>query len=121
MTARFLDHQVLCYASKKFPGVSKHVMKLLSMDLQDSLQPAIRIKGADYNGSDLILSANLTEDRMALMATTPLERTPLAMGDHPVHVSLNGQQFADLPSLDPTVSELTHSNLSMLAWPLLVT
>ena len=58
------------------------------------------------NGSDLTLAANLTADRMALMAATPLERTPLATGNHQIHVSLNGQQFADFQTLQPSVRDL---------------
>lgn len=68
------------------------------------MQPAIRIKGGDLNGSDLILSAILASDRMGLLASTPLERAPLATGNHQVHVSLNGQQFADQASIKSTVS-----------------
>ena len=59
--------------------------------------PMLRIVGADANGSDLLLPANLTWDRRALLAETPLEKSPLVAGDHQIHISLNGQQYAALP------------------------
>ena len=46
------------------------------------------------NGTDLALPANLTSDRRALLATTPLYGEPLLAGNHSVLVSLNGQQLS---------------------------
>ena len=72
----------------------------------------IRIVGADLNGSDLILPANLTLDRRALMTETPIERTPLSAGDHQIHVSLNGQQYADHALPDAAVRPYTLRTLN---------
>lgn len=70
---------------------------------QVGLWPMVRISGADLNGSDLLLPANLTSDRQGLTVETPLERSPLNPGDHRVHISLNGQQFTKTMLLDSTV------------------
>lgn len=55
------------------------------------LRPTLRIQGASEDGGDLLLPANLTEDRRALMAVTPRSSGPLTAGSHLLHVSLNGQ------------------------------
>ena len=60
---------------------------------QAGFTPEIRLIGANGNGTDLILPAQLTPDRRALAAVTPLEKSPLQAGSHLIHVSLNGQQF----------------------------
>ena len=69
--------------------------------LQDGFTPEIRLIGANSNGTDLILPAQLTPDRRALAAVTPLEKSPLEAGSHLIHVSLNGQQFPSNQSDSP--------------------
>ena len=54
----------------------------------------VRLAGAGEAGGDLLLAANLTADRRALLAVTPARTAPLRAGLFPVAVSLNGQQFA---------------------------
>ncbi len=66
---------------------------------EEMLRPALRIQGASEDGGDLLLQANLTEDRRAIMATTPSSTGPLTAGSHLLHVSLNGQ-FAGLNTSD---------------------
>ena len=61
--------------------------------MQAGFTPEIRLIGANSNGTDLIFPAQLTPDRRALAAVTPLEKSPLEAGSHLIHVSLNGQQF----------------------------
>ena len=61
--------------------------------MQDMLKPVIRLTGGEANGTDLVLPATLTEDRRALLASTPVEKSPYAAGSHQIHISLNGQQF----------------------------
>ena len=58
------------------------------------LAPVVRLAGAGEAGGDLLLAANLTADRRALLAVTPARTGPLRAGLFPVAVSLNGQQFA---------------------------
>lgn len=60
----------------------------------DDFTPVIFLEGVLDNGTDLALPANLTSDRRALLATTPLYGQPLAPGNHSVLVSLNGQQLS---------------------------
>ena len=60
----------------------------------DDFTPVIYLEGVLYDGTDLALPANLTADRRALLATTPLDEQPLMAGNHSVHVSLNGQQLS---------------------------
>ncbi len=55
------------------------------------LRPTLRIEGASEDGGDLLLTANVTDDRRALMAITPSDIGPLTAGSHLLHVSLNGQ------------------------------
>ena len=69
----------------------------------------VRIAGADVNGSDLLLPANLTLDRKSLMTETPLDKTPLSRGDHLIDVSLNGQQYG-VPLLDAAVRNILFPN-----------
>lgn len=66
--------------------------------------PLVRIAGADFNGSDLTLPANWTDDGRGLITETPLKQTPLAAGPHKVHISLNGQQYSQEMLLDNSVS-----------------
>ncbi|KAK9813648.1 hypothetical protein WJX73_001491 [Symbiochloris irregularis] len=65
---------------------------------QNALRPLIRLKGGEGNGTDLVLPANFTADKRALLAVTPAEKSPYAAGSHPIHISLNGQQFAPVNS-----------------------
>lgn len=60
----------------------------------DDFYPIIYLEGVLNNGTDLALPANLTSDRRALLATTPLYGEPLLAGNHSVLVSLNGQQLS---------------------------
>lgn len=63
----------------------------------DDFTPIIYLEGVLNNGADgadLALPANLTSDRRALLATTPLYGEPLLAGNHSVLVSLNGQQLS---------------------------
>ena len=65
----------------------------------------IYLEGVLNNGADLALPANLTSDRRALLATTPLYGEPLIAGNHSVLVSLNGQQLsAKLAAKESVVS-----------------
>lgn len=66
---------------------------------EEMLRPALRIQGASEDGGDLLLRANLTDDRRAIMATTPASSGPLTAGSHLLHVSLNGQ-FGGLNTSD---------------------
>lgn len=84
----------LLLASEGIEGLQIDLYLKASIGMQDDMWPVVRIVGGDLNGSDLILPANLTDDRRSLMVETPIERTPLAAGDHRIHISLNGQQFA---------------------------
>jgi len=43
------------------------------------------------DGGDLLMHANVTEDRRSLVALTPESQTPLNAGDHALKLSLNGQ------------------------------
>ena len=61
--------------------------------VQSALRPVIRLTGGEGNGTDLFLPANLTDDKRALLASTPVEKSPYAAGSHQIHISLNGQQF----------------------------
>ena len=66
----------------------------------------IYLEGVLNNGTDLALPANLTSDRRALLATTPLYGEPLLAGNHSVLVSLNGQQLsAKLAAKESAVSQ----------------
>ena len=68
----------------------------------------IFLEGVLDNGSDLALPANLTQDRRALLASTPMYDKPLLAGNHSVLVSLNGQQLsAKLASQDAVVMSLS--------------
>ena len=60
----------------------------------DDFTPVIYLEGVLANGADLALPANLTSDRRALLASTPLYGQPLQAGNHSVLVSLNGQQLS---------------------------
>lgn len=71
----------------------------------------IYLEGVLNNGTDLALPANLTSDRRALLATTPLYGEPLLAGNHSVLVSLNGQQLsAKLAAKESAVSQNWHAN-----------
>ena len=59
----------------------------------DDFTPMVYLEGVLNNGTDLALPANLTSDRRALLAATPLYGEPLQAGNHSVLVSLNGQQL----------------------------
>ncbi|KAL0019979.1 hypothetical protein WJX79_005353 [Trebouxia sp. C0005] len=81
----------------------------------DDFTPVIYLEGVLDNGTDLALPANLTSDRRALLATTPLYGQPLAAGNHSVLVSLNGQQLsARLASREAAVLELEGPMVSMV-------
>ena len=69
--------------------------------------PVIRLKGGEGNGSDLVLPASLASDRRALLAMTPVEKSPYAAGRHHIHISLNGQQFAPV---NTSLVDHTHSS-----------
>ena len=56
-----------------------------------SLKPVLKLEGAELDGGDLLLPANVTEDRRSLVALTPASQMPLSAGDHPLKLSLNGQ------------------------------
>ena len=56
-----------------------------------SLKPVLKLEGAQLDGGDLLLPANMTEDRRSLVALTPASQMPLSAGDHPLRLSLNGQ------------------------------
>ncbi|DBA75632.1 TPA: hypothetical protein ACH3X2_009068 [Trebouxia sp. C0005] len=87
----------------------------------DDFTPVIYLEGVLDNGTDLALPANLTSDRRALLATTPLYGQPLAAGNHSVLVSLNGQQLsARLASREAAVLELEGPMVSMVTDYLLV-
>ncbi|KAL0046818.1 hypothetical protein WJX82_010658 [Trebouxia sp. C0006] len=87
----------------------------------DDFTPVIYLEGVLDNGTDLALPANLTSDRRALLATTPLYGQPLAAGNHSVLVSLNGQQLsAKLASREAVVLELEGPMVSMVTDYLLV-
>jgi hypothetical protein len=58
---------------------------------EELLRPVLCMEGALEDGSDLILPANMTDDRRALMAVTPSETGPLTAGNHLLRLSLNGQ------------------------------
>lgn len=74
------------------------------MQVED-FTPIIYLEGVLNNGTDLALPANLTSDRRALLATTPLYGEPLIAGNHSVLVSLNGQQLsAKLAARESVVS-----------------
>jgi hypothetical protein len=57
----------------------------------------VRLAGAGAAGGDLLLAANLTADRRALLAATPARAAPLRAGLFPVAVSLDGRRFAAPP------------------------
>lgn len=68
----------------------------------------IFLEGVLDNGSNLALPANLTQDRRALLASTPMYDKPLLAGNHSVLVSLNGQQLsANLAPQDAVVGAHT--------------
>lgn len=56
-----------------------------------TLKPVLKLEGAQLDGGDLLMHANVTEDRRSLVALTPESQTPLNAGDHPLKLSLNGQ------------------------------
>ena len=56
-----------------------------------SLAPVLKLEGAQLDGGDLLLRANLSSDRRSLTALTPRSEMPLSAGDHPLQLSLNGQ------------------------------
>lgn len=58
---------------------------------EDLLRPMVRMEGAGQDGGDLVLPANMTADRRALMAVTPSQTGPLTAGTHQLRLSLNGQ------------------------------
>ncbi|CAL8464733.1 g4268 [Coccomyxa elongata] len=66
-------------------------LELLTDGKDEMLRPTLRIEGATEDGGDLLLTANVTDDRRALMAITPSDLGPLTAGSHLLHVSLNGQ------------------------------
>ena len=82
---------------------------------QAGFTPEIRLIGANGNGTDLILPAQLSPDRRALAAVTPLEKSPLEAGSHLIHVSLNGQQFLGNQS-DSSLRADTVRQRSRTAW-----
>ena len=70
----------------------------------EDFNPMILLEGVLDNGADLGLPANVTQDRRALLASTPMYEKPLLAGNHSVLVSLNGQQLsAKLASQDAVV------------------
>lgn len=74
----------------------------------DDFTPIIFLEGVLNDGTDLALPANLTSDRRALLATTPLYGEPLLAGNHSVLVSLNGQQLsAKLAAKESAVGSLS--------------
>ncbi|KAL3145145.1 hypothetical protein ABBQ38_001747 [Trebouxia sp. C0009 RCD-2024] len=76
-------------------------------DEVEDFYPMIYLEGVLNDGADLALPANLTSDRRALLATTPLYGEPLLAGNHSVLVSLNGQQLsAKLAAKESAVVEL---------------
>lgn len=81
--------------------------------VQSALKPIIRLRGGEGNGTDLMLPASLTEDRRALLANSPLEKSPYAPGSHQIHLSLNGQQFTPV-----NVSMRGHGHGVSHAWAL---
>ncbi len=56
-----------------------------------SLKPVLKLVGAELDGGDLLLHANVSADRRSLVALTPASQLPLSAGDHPLKLSLNGQ------------------------------
>ncbi|KAK9917087.1 hypothetical protein WJX75_000778 [Coccomyxa subellipsoidea] len=78
-------------------------LEVLTGGKEEMLRPALRIQGASEDGGDLLLRANLTDDRRAIMATTPASSGPLTAGSHLLHVSLNGQ-FAGLNTSDMVIN-----------------
>ncbi len=56
-----------------------------------SLRPVLKLEGAELDGGDLLLHANVSADRRSLVALTPASQMPLSAGDHPLKLSLNGQ------------------------------
>ena len=68
------------------------------------------LAGAAENGSDLTIHAQVADNRRALMAAIPHTGAPLSPGQHPIRLSLNGQQFLD-PSMDQPMVSSTSSKL----------
>ncbi len=58
---------------------------------EEQLRPMLRMEGAGQDGGDLVLPANMTADRRALLAVTPSQTGPLTAGSHQLRLSLNGQ------------------------------
>ena len=56
-----------------------------------ALKPVLKLEGAELDGGDLLLHANVSADRRSLVALTPASQMPLSAGDHPLKLSLNGQ------------------------------
>ena len=56
-----------------------------------SLTPVLRLEGAQLDGSNLLLRANLSSDRRSLLALMPQSEMPLSAGNHALQLSLNGQ------------------------------
>ncbi len=78
----------------------------------EDFYPMIYLEGVLNNGTDLALPANLTSDRRALLATTPVYGEPLLAGNHSVLVSLNGQQLSGkLAAKETAVSLNLHNKL----------
>ncbi len=60
---------------------------------EEGLAPLLRLQGASPNGKDLVLSANVTNNRRSLVGVVPAGDAPFTAGSHAVYVSLDGQQF----------------------------
>ena len=76
-----------------------------------ALKPVLKLEGAELDGGDLLLHANVSADRRSLVALTPAFQMPLSAGDHPLKLSLNGQfseqaQRDMVRSLPPVTSSL---------------
>ncbi|KAK9825612.1 hypothetical protein WJX74_010253 [Apatococcus lobatus] len=92
----------------------------LTLNLEENLtlcdpqvRPQVMLAGAAENGTDLTIHAHVADNRRALMAAIPQTGAPLSPGQHPIKLSLNGQQFLD-PSVDqPTLLSVEGPSVSM--------
>ena len=77
------------------------------------LRPMLKMEGAQPDGSDLLLAANVSADRRSLVALTPASQKPLSAGDHPLKLSLNGQ-FSEMKRPDIVSSRKQEFVMSVL-------
>ena len=77
-----------------------------------SLTPVLKLEGAQLDGGDLLMRADLSSNRRSLTALTPFSGMPLSAGDHPLQLSLNGQftglERRDLVSSPPMLGHRSH-------------